>query len=113
MSTFDETSIAFIKWFTTNGGMISDKIMFKDYSSEGAGRGLAALADIEVRYQRYFCSSASFFPYLKIHFPERHSPVHNPTHSSPHPSNFLSFISLSLSSLLKNKKHMVSINLGN
>jgi SET domain-containing protein 6 len=38
----------FINWFCINGGVITPKIAFKDYSNENAGRGLVAVEEIEV-----------------------------------------------------------------
>lgn len=36
---------AFIDWLASQGAWISPKLAFKDYSEEGAGRGLVALED--------------------------------------------------------------------
>lgn len=47
-SNFEEINKQFINWFRNNGGTISSKIAFKDYSSENAGRGVVAVDDIEV-----------------------------------------------------------------
>ncbi|CAG8438358.1 9829_t:CDS:2 [Acaulospora morrowiae] len=46
-STFENANKSFTEWFCTNGGMISSKITFKDYSRENAGRGVVAVDDIE------------------------------------------------------------------
>ena len=47
---FEEINQQFINWFYSNGGTISSKIAFKDYSSENAGRGIVAVDNIEVCY---------------------------------------------------------------
>ncbi|CAB4386106.1 uncharacterized protein OCT59_022493 [Rhizophagus irregularis] len=44
---FEEINKQFIHWFCSNGGTISPKISFKDYSSENAGRGVVSVDDIE------------------------------------------------------------------
>ncbi|CAG8484797.1 5250_t:CDS:10 [Diversispora eburnea] len=45
--TFEITNKNFVEWFCSNGGILSSKIAFKDYSFENAGRGIVALEDIE------------------------------------------------------------------
>ncbi|CAI2181597.1 11898_t:CDS:2 [Funneliformis geosporum] len=44
---FGEINQKFIDWFCSNGGRISPKIAFNDYSSENAGRGVVAVDDIQ------------------------------------------------------------------
>ncbi|RIA96210.1 hypothetical protein C1645_688125 [Glomus cerebriforme] len=44
---FEEINQEFINWFCSNGGTISSKIAFKDYSSENAGRGVVAIDNIQ------------------------------------------------------------------
>lgn len=39
----------FLDWLTSNGAWVSPKLAFKDYSSEGAGRGVVATDDIKVQ----------------------------------------------------------------
>lgn len=58
---FEEINKQFIYWFCSNGGTISPKISFKDYSSENAGRGVVAVDDIEV-------SLLSLFEYIPYHY---------------------------------------------
>jgi len=38
----------FLSWLQDNGAFVSPKLGFRDYSFEGAGRGLAALEDFKV-----------------------------------------------------------------
>ncbi|CAG8568263.1 3768_t:CDS:10 [Paraglomus occultum] len=45
--SFGEVNSRFIQWYKRNGGYLSDKISFKDYSDEGAGRGMIAVEDID------------------------------------------------------------------
>ena len=47
---FEKINQKFVDWFCSNGGMISQKIAFKDYSSENAGRGVVAVDNIQVCY---------------------------------------------------------------
>ncbi|CAG8480211.1 828_t:CDS:10 [Funneliformis mosseae] len=44
---FGEINQKFVEWFCSNGGKISPKIAFKDYSSENSGRGVVAVDDIQ------------------------------------------------------------------
>ena len=46
--SFGEVNSRFIQWYKRNGGYLSDKISFKDYSDERAGRGMVAVEDINV-----------------------------------------------------------------
>ncbi|KAG0196630.1 hypothetical protein BGX28_009911 [Mortierella sp. GBA30] len=46
MSEFDQVNSAFLAWLETNGATVSKSISIQDYSAEGAGRGVVAVADI-------------------------------------------------------------------
>ncbi|OZJ06872.1 hypothetical protein BZG36_00020 [Bifiguratus adelaidae] len=46
LMTFDKENEAFLSWLKGEGATISDKIAIHDYTSEGAGRGVIAKADI-------------------------------------------------------------------
>lgn len=45
--TFEETSDQFVNWLKENGVKLSPKISLHDYRSEGQGRGIIAVDDIE------------------------------------------------------------------
>lgn len=49
MTDFEAKGQAFWQWLETNGATLSNGIGFKDYRSEGAGRGVVATRDIKVR----------------------------------------------------------------
>ncbi|KAF9956780.1 hypothetical protein BGZ72_002466 [Mortierella alpina] len=46
MSTFDQINSTFLAWLEANGATVSKSISLQDYSAEGAGRGVVAVADI-------------------------------------------------------------------
>ncbi|RUS23062.1 hypothetical protein BC937DRAFT_92821 [Endogone sp. FLAS-F59071] len=46
-SSFEATNTRFLQWLHDHSATISSKIAFKNYSNEGAGRGVVALEDIE------------------------------------------------------------------
>jgi hypothetical protein len=64
---FEEINQKFVDWFRSNGGMISQKIAFKDYSSDNAGRGVVAVDDIQVCYFHFFKYICSITFTLCIH----------------------------------------------
>ncbi|CAJ0766492.1 8690_t:CDS:2, partial [Entrophospora sp. SA101] len=45
-TSFELINESFVDWFCANGGIISPKIAFKDYSNENAGRGMMAVEEI-------------------------------------------------------------------
>ncbi|KAF8985332.1 hypothetical protein BGZ46_004897 [Entomortierella lignicola] len=47
MAQFEQVNAAFLTWLENNGASISKSITLQDYSSEGAGRGVVATADIK------------------------------------------------------------------
>ncbi|KAG0368055.1 hypothetical protein BC939DRAFT_507373 [Gamsiella multidivaricata] len=47
MTHFDQINASFLKWLNTNGATVSASISLQDYSTEGAGRGVVASADIK------------------------------------------------------------------
>ncbi|RHZ53480.1 hypothetical protein Glove_441g90 [Diversispora epigaea] len=59
--TFEITNKNFVEWFCSNGGIISSKITFKDYSFENAGRGIVALEDIESNEMLFEIPHSIFF----------------------------------------------------
>jgi hypothetical protein len=48
MAEFEQVNTAFLAWLATNGATVSKSISLQDYSGEGAGRGVVAVADIDV-----------------------------------------------------------------
>lgn len=48
MTDFEAKGQAFWQWLEKNGATLSNGIGFKDYRSEGAGRGVVATRDIKV-----------------------------------------------------------------
>ncbi|KAF9981961.1 hypothetical protein BGZ75_006678 [Mortierella antarctica] len=46
MSSFDQVNSTFLTWLEANGATVSKSISLQDYSAEGAGRGVVAVADI-------------------------------------------------------------------
>ncbi|KAF9097387.1 hypothetical protein BGX29_008096 [Mortierella sp. GBA35] len=46
MAEFDQVNTAFLAWLEANGATVSKSIALQDYSAEGAGRGVVAVADI-------------------------------------------------------------------
>ncbi|KAG0293957.1 hypothetical protein BGZ96_002007 [Linnemannia gamsii] len=46
MAEFEQVNTAFLAWLATNGATVSKSIALQDYSGEGAGRGVVAVADI-------------------------------------------------------------------
>ncbi|CAO3563871.1 unnamed protein product [Mortierella alpina] len=46
MSSFDQVNSTFLAWLEANGATVSKSITLQDYSAEGAGRGVVAVADI-------------------------------------------------------------------
>ncbi|CAG8610715.1 11000_t:CDS:1, partial [Acaulospora colombiana] len=54
---FEAINKNFTEWFCANGGIISSKIAFKDYTFENAGRGVVAIDDIEVYIECFHVSS--------------------------------------------------------
>lgn len=49
MTDFEAKGQAFWQWLEKNGATLSNGIGFKDYRSEGAGRGVVATRDIKVK----------------------------------------------------------------
>lgn len=48
MPAFDSVNATFLEWLAANGATVSKDISLQDYSAEGAGRGVVAVADINV-----------------------------------------------------------------
>ncbi|KAF9289821.1 hypothetical protein BGZ68_008544 [Mortierella alpina] len=46
MSSFDQVNSTFLAWLEAHGATVSKSISLQDYSAEGAGRGVVAVADI-------------------------------------------------------------------
>ncbi|KAG0379053.1 hypothetical protein BGX24_001857 [Mortierella sp. AD032] len=46
MAEFEQVNTAFLAWLAANGATVSKSIALQDYSAEGAGRGVVAVADI-------------------------------------------------------------------
>ncbi|KAG0052635.1 hypothetical protein BGZ83_002351 [Gryganskiella cystojenkinii] len=46
MAEFDKVNASFLSWLESNGATVSSSISLQDYSTEGAGRGVVAVADI-------------------------------------------------------------------
>ncbi|KAG0259965.1 hypothetical protein BG011_002241 [Mortierella polycephala] len=46
MAAFDKVNSDFLAWLEANGATVSKSIELQDYSAEGAGRGVVAVADI-------------------------------------------------------------------
>ncbi|KAG0340226.1 hypothetical protein BG000_000391 [Podila horticola] len=46
MPAFDSVNATFLEWLAANGATVSKDISLQDYSAEGAGRGVVAVADI-------------------------------------------------------------------
>ncbi|KAG0092369.1 hypothetical protein BGZ93_009264 [Podila epicladia] len=46
MAAFDSVNATFLEWLAANGATVSKDISLQDYSAEGAGRGVIAVADI-------------------------------------------------------------------
>ncbi|KAG0358129.1 hypothetical protein BG005_002723 [Podila minutissima] len=46
MAAFDSVNATFLQWLAANGATVSKDISLQDYSAEGAGRGVVAVADI-------------------------------------------------------------------
>jgi SET domain-containing protein 6 len=49
MANFEQINTAFLDWLKANGTTVSTSIALQDYSAESAGRGVVAIADINVR----------------------------------------------------------------
>ncbi|KAF9361702.1 hypothetical protein BGX26_000057 [Mortierella sp. AD094] len=47
MAQFEQVNATFLAWLEANGASVSKSISLQDYSSEGAGRGVVASADIK------------------------------------------------------------------
>ena len=52
MTEFEQANTAFLAWLAANGATVSKSIALQDYSAEGAGRGVIAVADINVNHER-------------------------------------------------------------
>ncbi|KAF9929839.1 hypothetical protein FBU30_001152 [Linnemannia zychae] len=46
MAEFDKVNTTFLEWLAANGATVSKSIALQDYSADGAGRGVVAVADI-------------------------------------------------------------------
>lgn len=52
MAEFEQVNTAFLSWLAANGATVSKSIALQDYSVEGAGRGVIAVADINVNHEK-------------------------------------------------------------
>lgn len=51
MAEFEQVNTAFLAWLAANGATVSKSIALQDYSAESAGRGVVAVADINVNHE--------------------------------------------------------------